>query len=80
MAKNPLRELLNRIKHDASYDQTLCHVEYADFEGESGKARVPLILCDIEANNLSCSDTVIPFHRITRVFYNSETIYRSGRH
>ncbi len=79
MAKNPLRELLNRIKHDAAYDQTLCQIEYMDFEGESGKARVPLILCEIEASNISCSGTVIPFHRITGVFYNSETIYQSRK-
>ena len=77
MRKNPLRDLLNRIKHDEYYDQTKCFIEYEDFE--SGVAQAPLILCEIESRNISCSDVIIPFHRIVRIIYKSEKIYPFDR-
>jgi uncharacterized protein (UPF0248 family) len=75
MPKNPLRELLNRIKHDPALDQSLCSVEYRDFEGRAGVAKAPLIICQVESQNIRHGDAIIPFHRITKVSYEKWVLY-----
>ena len=72
---NPLADLLNRIKHDPAFDQSLCRVFYRDFEGPAGTMSVPLITCMVESRNIRHGETIIPFHRITSVSYESWILY-----
>ena len=75
MGKNPLRDLLTCIVHDPSYDQSLCTIEYRDFDAPGGISKAGLTICLIEARNLICGDNIIPFHRVTRVTYDGRAIY-----
>ena len=78
MGKNPLRDLLTRIMHDPSYDQSQCMIEYRDFDAPGGISKARVTICLIEAKNIVCGDNIIPFHRITRVTYDGQVIYPAG--
>jgi uncharacterized protein (UPF0248 family) len=78
--KNPLKELLNRLKHDPVLDPTKCYIRYRDFESARGSYRVPLHLCEIESKNIRHGDAIIPFHRIIAVTCGDWTLYPFADH
>ena len=78
MPKNPLRELLNRMRHDKAFDDSLCEVVYENFDSPGGEAVAKLHLCEIEPKNITYGDSIIPYHRIIRVVYGKTVIYPIG--
>ena len=78
MPKNPLRELLNRMRHDSAFDDSLCEVIYENFDSPGGKAKAKLHLCEIEPRNITYGDSIIPYHRILKVIYAKTVIYPFG--
>jgi uncharacterized protein (UPF0248 family) len=76
--KNPLRELLNRLRHDAAFDDSLCVITYEDFDAPDKQASAKLHLCAIEPRNICYGDSIIPYHRIIKVIYGKTTIYPFG--
>lgn len=75
---NPLKKLLNQLKHDPELDQSQCLVSYRDFEGRSGIFKAPLVICEVESHNIRHGESIIPFHRITGVSYGPWILYPFG--